>query len=51
MGKLFGYYNTSYERVMQSCKESLRCLRTDYLDLYLIHREDPVLTHGRRQGL
>ena len=40
-GETFGYYNTSYERVMQSCKESLQRLQTDYLDLYLIHREDP----------
>lgn len=40
-GKTFGYYNTSYERVMRSCKESLHRLQTDYIDLYLIHREDP----------
>lgn len=39
--KIFGYYNTSYDRVVQSCKESLKRLNTDYLDLYLIHREDP----------
>ena len=42
-GNPFGYYNTSYERVMQSCKESLKRLNTDSLDLYLIHREDPCL--------
>ncbi len=42
-GKNFGYYDTSYERVMRSCKESLQRLGTDYLDLYLIHREDPCL--------
>lgn len=42
-GKPFGYYNTTYERVMASCKESLARLGTDYLDLYLIHREDPCL--------
>lgn len=42
-GKPFGYYNTSYDRVMQSCRESLRRLNTDSLDLYLIHREDPCL--------
>ncbi len=40
-GKVFGYYNTTYDRVKQSCKESLKRLGTDYLDLYLIHREDP----------
>ena len=42
-GKPFGYYNTSYARVLQSCKESLTRLNTDSLDLYLIHREDPCL--------
>ncbi len=39
----FGYYNTSYERIQQSCRESLERLHTDSLDLYLIHREDPLL--------
>lgn len=40
-GNTFGYYNTTYDRVIASCKESLQRLQTDYLDLYLIHREDP----------
>lgn len=40
-GATFGYYNTTYDRVITSCKESLQRLQTDYLDLYLIHREDP----------
>ncbi len=40
-GKTFGYYNTTYDRVVRSCKESLQRLKTDHLDLYLIHREDP----------
>ncbi len=39
----FTYYDTSYDRVIQSCKESLDRLATDYLDLYLIHREDPCI--------
>jgi len=56
----FGYYDTSCERVMRSCKESLKRLQTDYLDLYLIHREDPcfdpretarALKELKRQGL
>ncbi|MFV0411866.1 MAG: aldo/keto reductase family oxidoreductase [Oscillospiraceae bacterium] len=42
-GGSFGYYDTTYSRVKQSCKESLARLGTDYLDLYLIHREDPCL--------
>ncbi len=40
-GEAFGYYDTSYDRILSSCKESLKRLHTDYLDLYLIHREDP----------
>ena len=40
-GETFGYYDTTYERVIQSCKESLQRLGTDHADLYLIHREDP----------
>lgn len=35
-GETFGYYNTSYERVMKSCKESLHRLQTDYLDARVI---------------
>lgn len=42
-GESFGYYNTTYDRIVRSCKESLQRLHTDYLDLYLIHREDPLL--------
>ena len=42
-GKPFGYYDTTYDRIIRSCKESLLRLKTDYIDLYLIHREDPLL--------
>jgi predicted oxidoreductase len=40
-GETFGYYDTTYDRVVRSCKESLQRLGTDHVDLYLIHREDP----------
>lgn len=40
-GRTFGYYDTTYDRVVRSCKESLQRLGTDHIDLYLIHREDP----------
>lgn len=30
--------NMSYEGILNSCKKSLKRLKTDYLDLYLLHR-------------
>lgn len=42
-GNTFGYYNTTHDRIIQSCNESLSRLKTDHLELYLIHREDPLL--------
>lgn len=59
-GKYFGYYDTSYDRVISSCKKSLSRLGLEYIDLYLIHREDPLidfeetaaaLTELKKQGL
>jgi predicted oxidoreductase len=41
--EIFTYYDTTYDRVVHSCKESLKRLNTDYIDLYLIHREDPLI--------
>jgi predicted oxidoreductase len=35
-------YDTSYAHIMASVENSLRNLRTDYIDLLLIHRPDPL---------
>ena len=37
------HYDTSLEHIVASCEESLRQLGTDYLDLLLIHRPDPLM--------
>ena len=42
-GNTFTYYDTTYDRIIRSCEGSLRRLNTDYIDVYLIHREDPCI--------
>ena len=37
------HYDTSLEHIVASCEASLRQLNTDYLDLLLIHRPDPLM--------
>ncbi|MBF2047095.1 MAG: aldo/keto reductase family oxidoreductase [Elainella sp. C42_A2020_010] len=37
------HYDTSYDHILQSVDHSLQQLRTDYLDLLLIHRPDPLM--------
>ena len=39
------YYDTSKEHIFESVEFSLNNLGTDYLDLLLIHRQDPFLNH------
>jgi len=49
-GETFGYYDTGYQRIIDSCKNSLRKLGCEYIDLYLIHREDPLIDHHQVAG-
>ncbi|SEN72089.1 aldo/keto reductase [Lihuaxuella thermophila] len=37
------YYDTSKEHILASVDNSLRHLQTDYIDLLLIHRPDPMI--------
>lgn len=37
------HYDTSYDHIIASAENSLRELQTDYLDLLLIHRPDPLM--------
>ncbi len=39
------HYDTRYETVKQACRGSIERLHCDYIDLYLIHREDPCIDH------
>ncbi len=36
-------YNTSKEHIIKSAEQSLKNFHTDYLDVFLIHRPDPLL--------
>lgn len=36
------HYETTYAKIKQSCYSSLKKLNTSYIDVYLIHREDPL---------
>jgi len=40
-----GHYDTTYDKIISSCKASLEKLGVDYIDVYLIHREDPLINH------
>ena len=37
------HYDTRYQHIFNSAETSLRNLKTDYLDLLLIHRPDPLM--------
>jgi predicted oxidoreductase len=42
-GHSIKHYDTSHDHILASVENSLRMLRTDHLDLLLIHRPDPLL--------
>lgn len=42
-GTTVKHYNSSYEHIIASAERSLRNLHTDYIDLLLIHRPDPLM--------
>lgn len=37
------HYDTGYDHIISSVEQSLQNLRTDYIDLLLIHRPDPLM--------
>lgn len=41
--KKFQYYDTSYKHIIESANRSLKNFGTDYIDLLLIHRSDPLM--------
>ena len=45
-GVTFKHYDTSREHILRSVGNSLERLRTDYIDLLLIHRPDPLMDVG-----
>jgi len=40
-----GHYDTRYDKIVESCKQSIAKMNCEYIDLYLIHREDPLIDH------
>ncbi len=44
------YYDTTYRHITEACELSVKKLNCEYLDLYLIHREDPLICHEEAAG-
>jgi predicted oxidoreductase len=40
-----GHYDTRYDKIVSSCLSSIEKLHCGYIDVYLIHREDPLIDH------
>ncbi len=45
------YYDTSREHITQSVEQSLKLMNTDYVDLLLIHRPDPLMEPEETGGV
>lgn len=45
VGKTF-YINLSKENLLEECDRSLEALQTDYIDIYLLHRDEPEREAG-----
>lgn len=43
---LFGQKRVNRKEMEKDLKQSLKCLRTDYIDIYLLHRDDPAVDVG-----
>ncbi len=43
--RMFFYYDTTYSWITTKCRESIEKLGCHYIDLFLIHREDPMIDH------
>ncbi len=41
--RTLNHYDTSYNHILESVEKSLRNFNTDYIDLLLIHRPDPLM--------
>lgn len=41
-----GHYDTRYEKIVASCKKSIELMNCEYLDVFLVHREDPLIDHA-----
>lgn len=43
--KRSAYYDTTFKNITNKCKNSIKKLGCEYIDLFLIHREDPMIDH------
>jgi len=48
--RALNHYDNSYNHILESVENSLRNFNTDYIDLLLIHRPDPLWIRKRQPG-